>query len=381
MVALGSSVNGNTDICCRAWHDLGNSFLLVGAGENSENTAFAPLSTLERGEFFVCGGHMDSRALLERVEAFQPDAIMSGGWNIPSSYRQVMKRVRPPALRIMFMDTVWQSTAKQWVGRGIHPFVIDPLFDVAFVPGERTEFLARRLGFGPDDIIRGAYTADTPLFDSGPRSGEELASWRRFLFVGRLMSFKGLDVLARAYRQYRAVAPEPWELHIVGIGPEQRRFGGAGGVTMHGFLQQSELAALMHESSSLVLPSQGEHFGIVVHEAAAAGLPLLVSETAGAVPGLLQDGYNGWAVPDGDVAAWAGSLQRMSGQSPERLGEMSRVSRALSTRLSPSGWARNLHDEIERRRTNGPPSSPRAFHRPSGSNPPRWSSSRGGGDN
>ena len=98
---------------------------------------------------------------------------------------------------------------------------------------------------------------------------------------------------------------------------------------MHGFLQQREVAVLMHESSALVLPSRGEHFGIVVHEAAAAGLPLLVSETAGAVPGLVQDGYNGWAVPDGDVSAWTRSLTRMSGQSPERLGEMSRVSRAL----------------------------------------------------
>jgi glycosyltransferase involved in cell wall biosynthesis len=88
-----------------------------------------------------------------------------------------------------------------------------------------------------------------------------------------------------------------------------------------------------------------------MHEAAAAGLPLLVTQTAGAVPGLLQDGYNGWSIPERDVAGWSAVLSRMSGQSPERLGEMSGVSHALSTRLSPSDWARNLHEGLERRLT------------------------------
>ena len=248
------------------------------------------------------------------------------------------------------MDTIWQASVKQWVGRGLHRLMIDPFFDLVMVPGERTEFLARRLGFGPEDIVRGAYTGDSPLFDFGPRSGDELAARRRFLYAGRLIAFKGLDVLADAYRQYRLLLPDPWELHIVGIGPEEDRFAGMEGVTMHGWLDAPELAALMHESSGLLLPSHNEHFGIVVHEATAAGLPVLVSETAGVVPVLVQDGYNGWALPEGDVAAWASSMRQLSAQSPERLGEMSAVSRALSTRLSPAGWARNLHEAIERRR-------------------------------
>ncbi len=350
---MGGSVNSMLDVCCRAWQDLGNSFLLVGYGaaEKPDNTAFGPLSSLEQGEIFVCDEHTDPKAVVERVEAFEPDAIMCGGWNQPPVFRQVMKRMRPPVLRIMFMDTIWQATAKQWVGRAVHRFMIDPYFDMVMVPGERTEFLARRLGFGPDDIIRGGYTGNTPLFDSGPRSGEELASRRRFLFVGRLIPFKGLDVLAQAYRGYRELTSEPWELCIVGIGPEERLFAGIEGVKMHGWANAPDLAALMHESSGLVLPSRREHFGFVVHEAAAAGLPLLISETAGSVPVLVQDGYNGWAIPEGDTAAWTRSLLQLSSQSPQRLTEMSDVSRALSTRLSPAGWARNLQDVIERRRT------------------------------
>ena len=350
-IAMGGSVNGNTDVCCQAWHDLGHSFLLIGFGASeTDTTAFGPLSELERGELFFVDSQTQASDLIA-VEAFRPDAIMCGGWAQPPIFREVMKRMRPPVLRIMFMDTIWQATAKQWVGRGIHRFLLDPYFDVVMVPGERSEFLARRLGFGPDDVIRGGYTGNTPLFDSGPRSGKELAARRRFLYVGRLVAFKGLDVLAQAYRSYRDLEPDPWELYVVGVGDEEHLLAGMEGVTLHGWADAAELAVLMHESSGLVLPSRREHFGIVVHEAAAAGLPLLVSETAGAVPVLLQDGYNGWAVPEGDVAAWTRSLLQLSSQSPERLGEMSDISRALSTRISPAGWACNLQEVIQRRRS------------------------------
>jgi glycosyltransferase involved in cell wall biosynthesis len=348
LVALGGGINGNSDAYSRTLHDLGDHLLIV-LSATSENTAFEPLQALERSEILAWDEQQDPQVLIERVAAFQPDAITCAGWNIPSSYRKVMKRQPSHVLRMMFMDSIWRSTPKQWIGRGLHPLLIKPLFDVVFVPSERTEFLARRIGFGAGDIIRGAYTADTPLFDSGPRSGEELASRRRFLFVGRLIPFKGVDVLAQAYRRYRAEVPDPWDLHIVGLGPEEGHLKAIEGTTMHGFLQPSEVATLMHECSCLVLPSSGEHYGLVVHEAAAAGLPLLVTESAGAVPGLLQDGYNGWSIPERDIAEWSAALSRMAGQFPERLGEMSSVSHALSTRLSPSGWARNLHEEIERR--------------------------------
>ncbi|HEY1651037.1 MAG TPA: glycosyltransferase family 4 protein [Acidimicrobiales bacterium] len=358
-VVIGGSVNGNSDVCSQAWLDLGHSFLAVGYGavDDAEHTAFGPIGERERerGEVFLVDQHTSAKDLLERIEAYQPDAVMSRGWAVPPIFKQVMKQMRPPVVRIMFTDTTWRGTAKQWVGRAVHRFMIDPYFDVAMVPGERTEFLVRRLGFGADDVIRGGYTGNTPLFDSGPRSGDELASRRRFLYVGRLVAFKGLDILATAYRQYRDQVAEPWELHIAGLGPEERLVSGIEGVTLHGWCDAPALAALMHECSGFVLPSRSEHFGIVVHEAAAAGLPLLVSETAGAVPGLLQDGYNGWSVPEGDVAAWTRCLTQLSSQSPERLGEMSEISRGLASRLSPAGWARNLQETIERRRamTNG----------------------------
>jgi glycosyltransferase involved in cell wall biosynthesis len=69
----------------------------------------------------------------------------------------------------------------------------------------------------------------------------------------------------------------------------------------------------------------------------------------GAVPSLLQDGFNGWTVAAGNVASLASAMERMANLPVERLAAMSDGSRALASRLNPTIWARNLHEEIERR--------------------------------
>ena len=105
----------------------------------------------------------------------------------------------------------------------------------------------------------------------------------------------------------------------------------------------------MRASSCLILPSHIEWYGVVVHEAAVAGLPLICADGVGAVPHLLQDGFNGWTVAAGDVEDLADAMVRMSTAGEERLKEMSDGSRALGSRLTPRIWARNLEEELARR--------------------------------
>ena len=232
---------------------------------------------------------------------FEPDAVFMTSWNYTPAYRAVMKAVDPRVVRVLIMDNLWRAAPKQWLGRATHRFFVDPVADVAMVPSDRTEFFARRLGFGPADVIRGSLSGDVDLFASGPRTGAELAGRRRFLSVGRLVVHKGADILAEAYRAYRAQVSDPWELHVAGIGPLESRLAELPGVTMHGFVQPPRVAELMRESSCLVLTSHIEPYGVVCTKRAAAGLPLLCAEFAGAAPVFVQDGHNGWLVPSGDV--------------------------------------------------------------------------------
>ncbi len=352
---LVNGMTGYLDAEFRALHALGHELLVVAPGSPDvavgamADTAFAGLATESYADVVAWTDQPEPADLVARVRTFGPDAVIMWAWNFSPAYRAVMKAVPATVARGMVMDNLWRGTPRQWLGRLTHRWYVDPVADFALVPSDRTEWFARRLGFAAADVVRGSISADTSLFTSPPRDGDELAGRRRFLYVGRLVDHKGADLLAAAYDRYRELASDPWSLDVVGIGPLQPLFERLDGVDLRGFVQPSEVARLMREVSCFVLPSHIEPYGAVLHEAAASALPIVTTEFTGAMPTMVQDGQSGWVVPSGDPEAMARAMLRMSTVGPDRLGEMSRISRALSERLSPTGWARHLTEELERR--------------------------------
>ena len=80
-----------------------------------------------------------------------------------------------------------------------------------------------------------------------------------------------------------------------------------------GFKNQSELPAAYGALDALVLPSDGgETWGLVVNEAMACGTPVIVSESCGCAPDLVEPGVTGFTYPTGDVTALAEQLTRMA---------------------------------------------------------------------
>ena len=332
-----------------------NVDLFIAAPEAMPDTSYPEFTFDGYAESFRWRGTRKSRwpasqrdDLVARVQSFRPHAVLMHSWETPG-YRAVVKATRGAALRVLWMDNIWLGNARQWAGRLSSPFYLRPLFDAVMVPSDRTEFFARRLGFSAADVIRGAWSADTELFRTEPREGAELVGRRRFVSALRLVHHKGADVLAEAYSLYRQRSDDPWALDVAGIGPLASAFDGIPGVDMHGFVAPPALAALMRSSSCYVNPSRLEPYALVLHEAAASGLPILCGDVIGAAPTMVQDGQNGWIVPGGDVEALAEAMHRISELGPERVAEMSEISRKLASRLSPDGWARHLDDELRRR--------------------------------
>ena len=133
----------------------------------------------------------------------------------------------------------------------------------------------------------------------------------RVLFVGRLVYYKGVDVLLRA------MVDAPGTLVLVGEGPldgELRTLaeslGLRGRVVFAGRVADEDLPAYYRTSDVFVLPSvaRTEAFGVVQVEAMAAGLPVVSTNLPTGVPWVNQDGVSGLVVPPADPRALGAAI-------------------------------------------------------------------------
>ncbi len=101
-------------------------------------------------------------------------------------------------------------------------------------------------------------------------------------------------------------------------------------VTIAGFVNQQELPSWYAAADTLVLPSDSrETWGLVVNEAMAAGLPVVVSDAAGCSPDLVREGENGFTYACGNVAALADRLASIVALGPEGRREFGNRSRDI----------------------------------------------------
>lgn len=123
----------------------------------------------------------------------------------------------------------------------------------------------------------------------------------KFSFVGMPAYHKGFDLLAQSYRRLLTHYPDV-ELHVVGDAAMACPFVAGNNVHIHGKLSHEQLSKLLAKMDCLVLPSRLESFGMVVVEALAVGVPVIVSDHAGASDAITEN-ENGWVVPAGDEPA------------------------------------------------------------------------------
>lgn len=290
------------------------------------------------------------RQMLDTIERFRPDAVFMSGW-MDKGYLKVAKALKQRNVPVVAgSDTQWVGSLRQQVGRIISPWYLSSAIDVLWVAGERQRQLAENLGFTGPRCWSGVYACEWDRFADIYRNAPTERT-RAFLYVGRYVSVKGLDVLLDAYRMYRRRASNPWPLICAGAGPERGLLEGQEGVIERGFIQPDQLPALFAEASAFVLPSRKEPWGVVVQEAAAAGLPLICSEACGAAVHLLQDRYNGFLFETGNPRHLAQCLVDMAAVSPEVWSTMSRRSHALSMQYTPERWANTLVQGISSWRT------------------------------
>lgn len=231
------------------------------------------------------------------------------------------------------------------------------LYDGALVAGCAARDYAVLQGMPPERIFFGCDVVDNNYFAREARQAREQAASLRqqyglpedyFLYVGRFDEKKNVSGLLKAYRRYVERRPgEPWGLVLCGSGPleeplrQEVRHLGLWGVTFAGFKQIEELPVYYGLARGLIMYSLGDTWGLVVNEAMAAGLPVLVSRACGCAPDLVQEGVNGFTFNPYDIEGLAQLMERMSSASMD-LAAMGAASQRLIADWGLKTYARNL---------------------------------------
>ena len=163
-------------------------------------------------------------------------------------------------------------------------------------------------GLPPERIVVKPNFVDFPAPEVGARNG--------FLFVGRLSTEKGLEVLVQAMAVLEGAA-----LRVAGTGPESHRLAGVAGLVPLGALSGDNIRLEMVASAALILPSIWyENFPRTLVEAFACGLPVIASRI-GALAELVKDGVTGLLFEPGNANDLANKM-RWAQQHPDEMATM-----------------------------------------------------------
>jgi len=307
-----------------------------------------PHRELVRGDRWI----VFNRGVLRALRRLRPAVVVVGGWNQPAFWLAALYSALARVPLVAWVESTSRDRRPGTALTELPKRLLIRRCAAFLVPGRASrDYL---LGFGVSDgrITDAPNAVDTALFgtavDEARRDRDGL---RRtlgltrctFLCVGRLDHEKGVDLLIDAMREVEA------DLVLAGRGPEHKRLAAAApaNVRFAGWLDRDALVRWYAAADAFVLPSRSDQWGMVLNEAATAGLPLIATEAVGAAHDLIEDSVNGFRVPTGDTAALAKALSHVAADGDLRA-TAGRRSRELAGRYTPAAWADAVSATVRR---------------------------------
>ncbi len=274
-------------------------------------------------------------AALRVLEEIRPDVVIAPSTPFPSGMAAIKYCLENDKLSVM-MDDAWEFSDKRGFVISLVKKIIHSNIDVAFVPAPSYASYYIKKGFPADRIVYGVDVVDNDFFNGGAAKARKHAQKLRkelgvperyFLFVGRFIKRKGIATLLEAYRRYAEANPgEPWGMVLVGEGDElemhKKNMEKYPAVKFVGSQFGDNLCAYYGLANAFILPSEVETWGLVVNEAMASHLPLLVSSGCGSGRTLIENGSNGWMFEPGNANELSNLMSRLAQLPPAQLKEM-----------------------------------------------------------
>ncbi len=285
------------------------------------------------------------RFLPDLVHLHLPNPAMAAAWLL-------LGDPRVPLVVSYHSDIVRQ----RWLGRVLEPLRQKVLERAEAIVVASRELVDQSRSLRPHRERCRVIPFGIETADPGPappdRDAMTSLPWPRYyLFVGRMVYYKGLDILLRA------LAEETMPLVVVGDGPLRSRWeelthrlGLSQRVRFLGEVAPAVLDSLYRGCHALVLPSTAasETFGLVQLEAMVRGRPVIAARASGGVVSVQEEGVTGLLVSPGDVRALRGALRQLW-EDPRRADRMGEAARQrVRERFDAAARGRELSELLER---------------------------------
>jgi 1,2-diacylglycerol 3-alpha-glucosyltransferase len=301
-----------------------------------------------------------NRGLGSALSAITPDVILCGGYNYVASWQALVWA------RIHNTPFLLWSESHSHESRQVLPlmeFLKDEFLHRCagfVVPGRLALEYLRAHKIRADVMFTAPNAVDNHLFATAAEHAQRNAATLRgelnlpdryFLFAGRLVREKGVFELLSAYAKLDERVRQRVGLVIAGDGESRRQLEdeaasiSPGVVRFAGFAHREQLATYYALAETLVLPTYSDAWGLVVNEAMACGLPVILSRAAGCAPDLVRENWNGLLIPPRDVPSLAAAMESLASQ-PDLRASMGANSRQLISTFSPEAWSAGIAGAI-----------------------------------
>ena len=316
-----------------------------------------------------------SREVAQRVsqalDRLRPAVLAIPGWSHPAALSGLAWSLRNARSAVLMSESTAGDEPRrpwrEWIKRRVVR-----LFAAALVGGGPQAAYVGALGMPEEAIFPGYDAVDNAYFETRAATTRAQAERLRseldlppafFLASCRFVPRKNLSRLIEAFARYRARAGQQgWGLVLLGSGvlasrieAQVRELGLAGAVRLPGFIQYEALPSYYGLAGAFVHASTSEQWGLVVNEAMASGLPVLVSERCGCAPDLVEDGVNGFTFDPHDVEELAGLMQRVAAMTDQRRLAMGRAGQRIVADWGPERFADGLMRAVQVAMRRPPP--------------------------
>lgn len=260
-------------------------------------------------------------AVLAKLDDLAPDCIISGPIAFPSGAAAIEWSARNRKPVVIFDDARLQDVQRprliDWIKKKVYSCA-----SAVLCPARGWIETFSHFGFREDQIFFGVDVVDNDFWSQPAIRNLPIKNIPKyFLAIGRQVPKKNFLSLVKAYWEYFKSAGEPVHLILIGDGPdrvEEEIFVEAHKLESYvhflSFISQIELRPYYQNATCLILPSiYGESWGLVVNEAMASGLPVLVSNQAGCSDTLVKEGINGYTFSPLNIGELAGLLKKIAG--------------------------------------------------------------------